>query len=167
VDGKMRRTQIKKHLTISEQSQETCKHFTGVNFTDSKKCCKAGVNMASVTVKHDPPKQYRYKGDRTTYSTAWSIPCLKSSNCAKATCTKREFPTKAECEEKERVFLERSQNQGRARAAIVKETYSERGVSVKISCPICQNGDLHYSVAKCNGHTHAKCSTENCVCWME
>jgi hypothetical protein len=35
-----------------------------------------------------------------------------------------------------------------------------------IKCPKC-SGQLHYRVAKLNGHVHAKCQTENCLSWME
>lgn len=39
--------------------------------------------------------------------------------------------------------------------------------SGKMLCPICNKGELYYSRASYNGHVHARCSTENCVSWME
>jgi len=33
-------------------------------------------------------------------------------------------------------------------------------------CPACTNGSLRFSVAS-NGHVAAKCSTEDCLCWIE
>lgn len=35
-----------------------------------------------------------------------------------------------------------------------------------IECPLCK-GQLHLSIAACNGHIHGRCHTEGCVAWME
>jgi hypothetical protein len=37
----------------------------------------------------------------------------------------------------------------------------------KMQCPICKTGTLQYSRSNYNGNVHAKCSTMNCVAWME
>lgn len=42
--------------------------------------------------------------------------------------------------------------------------YSGGGV---MECPICKTGKLHYSRAAYNGHVHARCTTLDCVAWME
>lgn len=34
-------------------------------------------------------------------------------------------------------------------------------------CPICQRGQLHYSVASVNGHLWGRCTTDGCVAWMQ
>lgn len=39
--------------------------------------------------------------------------------------------------------------------------------SGKMKCPICRIGELSYSRSIYNGHVHARCSSENCVNWME
>lgn len=55
----------------------------------------------------------------------------------------------------------------KARSAIVDATRGKRGVSGAIDCPVCgAKVSLHY-VAACNGHIHGKCSTKDCVAWME
>lgn len=42
---------------------------------------------------------------------------------------------------------------------------NSRGI---IDCPICLSGKVHYSCAgKVNGHIHARCTTEDCISWME
>lgn len=41
------------------------------------------------------------------------------------------------------------------------------GGTGEMPCPCCKDGLLRYSVASYNGHMHAKCSTEDCVSWME
>lgn len=41
------------------------------------------------------------------------------------------------------------------------------GGSGKIDCPVCKTGKLRYIRASSNGHVHASCSDDNCVCWRE
>jgi len=55
----------------------------------------------------------------------------------------------------------------KVRDAIVQKTKGERGITGDMDCPACGTGRLRYSVARCNGHVHARCSTENCVSFME
>lgn len=45
-------------------------------------------------------------------------------------------------------------------------TKQPTGKSEDIECPVCK-GRLHLSQAACNGHVHGKCSTPDCVNWME
>lgn len=54
-----------------------------------------------------------------------------------------------------------------AREAIIDRHGKARGVSGTIKCPVCGEGDLSYSIAHSNGHIWAKCSTKDCVAWME
>ena len=42
--------------------------------------------------------------------------------------------------------------------------YSGEG---NIPCPICQSGVLYYRRSRINGHVHARCTNEDCVCWVE
>lgn len=37
----------------------------------------------------------------------------------------------------------------------------------EITCPACSTGRLRYSRAGYDCHVHARCSTENCVAWIE
>ena len=37
----------------------------------------------------------------------------------------------------------------------------------EMTCPICKTGKLRYSRSSYNGHVHARCTTINCVAWME
>lgn len=37
----------------------------------------------------------------------------------------------------------------------------------KMKCPVCHEGELQYSRGSYNGHVHARCSTKDCVAWME
>jgi hypothetical protein len=36
-----------------------------------------------------------------------------------------------------------------------------------MDCPICGTGKLKYSRSGYNGHVLARCSTDNCVAWIE
>lgn len=36
-----------------------------------------------------------------------------------------------------------------------------------INCPVCKKGKVRYDAAMYNGHIWAKCSTEDCVDWVE
>ena len=55
----------------------------------------------------------------------------------------------------------------------VKEDAKTRGFrkgnggSASLPCPICKEGKLTYSVATCNGHVWASCSSKSCVAWIE
>lgn len=44
---------------------------------------------------------------------------------------------------------------------------TKKGVQGAMDCPVCKKGQLRYTRAACNGHIHARCSTEDCVRWME
>ncbi len=47
------------------------------------------------------------------------------------------------------------------------EIINESGeYSGTITCPKCA-GELMFSKAKSNGHTHGKCKTEGCLAWMQ
>jgi hypothetical protein len=65
-------------------------------------------------------------------------------------------------------------NIGTARAAIVDNLggpwsrQNRKGGSGVIDCPVCGGKEtLKFSRASYNGHIHARCTTENCVAWME
>lgn len=60
-----------------------------------------------------------------------------------------------------------------ARTVLVKEgievwrkANAGRDVAEVVACPAC-GGRLHLSIARVNGHVHARCETEDCVSWME
>lgn len=42
-----------------------------------------------------------------------------------------------------------------------------KDVSDQMPCPICITGTLAYSVSGYNGHIHARCSTPNCVAFIQ
>lgn len=54
-----------------------------------------------------------------------------------------------------------------SRKAITDHTGGKRGVAGRVPCPVCKTGELRFSVAECNGHIHARCTTKDCMAWME
>lgn len=143
-----------------------CKHFAGIDFTDPTKQCEAGVLMKDVTVIQ--PFKYRYGGGGTVYTSGYSQPCFSDSDpFGVCECKHQRFPTAEEVAAEEAKMDKLLNRTFVARDAIVKATGGKRGVSGKIACPVCNTGELAYSVAGINGHIWAKCSTEDCVSWME
>jgi len=83
---------------------------------------------------------------------------------ATAPCPKLEYPTQEEIAREDEESAARFEKIVTARAAIMADV-GESGLGA-IICPVCKCGTLTYTIAM-NGHVHAKCSTDGCVCWME
>lgn len=129
---------------IKEQMR-TCRHLTGVQH----EVCKAGLRYEDVS------DNSRKALDR--------LPCLGVG----PSCEKRDFYTRQEAEAKQAEWTRRFTNVLVARSAIEQTEGKRRGVSGSMLCPVCTTGTLQYSIASINGHIHGRCSTEDCVSWME
>lgn len=123
----------------------SCKYFTGVQ----NKECEKGVLYAQFQRQAD--------GQR--------LPCLASGK--DLPCEHRQYPTKEEIEAEEKMFDEIIKESKAARAAVLKHSGGKRGVAGSIPCTKCKTGTLHYSIAACNGHIHGRCTTAECLSWME
>ena len=125
-----------------------CKHYRAMY---EHQTCKAGVEYADLKqMPHD------------------FHPCF---NRSVGVCNLAEYPTPEEMAAKEQEFKQHFEISMKARAAIVEHlggswTKGAPGASGEIPCPIC-GGTLRFSRAGYNGHIHARCTTENCVAWME
>lgn len=136
-----------------EQILSKCRHFNGV---------QNGVYRAGV----------KYEDVRSDVDGKRSWPCLFDDG---VTCDKCEPYTEAEADARvaEAEAKARFERVGIARKAIIASIgkpwkKGEPSVSGKTDCPCCKKAQgLHYSRAGCNGHIHARCETEGCVCWME
>jgi len=53
------------------------------------------------------------------------------------------------------------------KACMDDERCPSESIRDTIECPICKEGTIHYSIASVNGHIHAKCTTGDCISWME
>lgn len=160
--------------SVASKRATRCRHFNGVQHDK----CEAGVCYE-------------------TLEASGLLPCLPwhcDSGKPVAKCDKYATYTAEEIAQQERE-LERSLNGTIvARKAIVDELnrrnvaadktvvakphhdpeFSETGCqspyvagACAMPCPVCKSGTLRYSRAACNGHIHARCSTEGCVSWME
>ncbi|HHP6882632.1 TPA: hypothetical protein ACSE73_000354 [Acinetobacter baumannii] len=58
----------------------------------------------------------------------------------------------------------------KARKAITNKhggTKPQKDIFEQMDCPVCESGELHYRVSSYNGHIAARCTSDNCVNWME
>lgn len=145
---------------FAQQAMSECRHFNGIQHDT----CKAGVN-------------YRQLIGGDDLGWALKIPCMphlkmKHAKEPKVPCEKYCVMTKEEAEHfaedaintHAKAFLSRVATQAHAEEMGFKEG---NGGQSSIPCPACETGTLRYSVASLNGHMHAKCSTINCVSWVE
>lgn len=138
--------------SLHDQIAESCTHFNGMQ--NDK--CKAGV-------EYDTVKDVSRVGFGR-----W--PCWREGECLP--CEKRHFPTPDEVEA-EIAEIEASSQRSLTAMRAAHEDATAKGFKRgnggvgKIACPVCKTGDLHYSVAGYNGHMHGRCSTKNCVSWMQ
>jgi len=130
-----------------------CKHFRSMMDNET---CEAGIAYESL--KGIPFDQR---------------PCFCRKGVAPGGCDKAEFPTAEEVAAEDAAMDALFARTVTARAAIVAHLGGHwkdgmPSASGAIDCPVCK-GDksLHFSRAGYNGHIHARCSTEDCVAWME
>ncbi len=119
----------------------TCVHFNGIQ----NKECRAGL----------------------TYPRP--LPCMApfSPDMIQPSCPKFEAITLEQIKKEDEEHEIRSRQIDKARKAIVDATKGKRGIGGEMLCPVCEKGDLRYTVSGYNGHIHAGCTMENCVRWME
>lgn len=134
-----------------------CRHFTGI----TAKVCEAGINYQAF---RDLPESQKGMGI--------CLPCIGELGCT-VTCDKFEPYTKEELDAQDKAIQDSIKGFTVARPAIIEECdrlgfkKGVKGISGKIPCPVCEKGDLHFSRSSYNGHVHAKCTTANCMAWME
>ena len=135
-----------------------CRHFSGLR----NKTCAKGVVYDEID-----------KDCRVAYRAG--LPCFKRDEeelaalkgMTPGTCPHASFPTLEEAQETEKEINAYFMNVALARKAIDEHSKGKRGVAGVLECPICKAGQLRYTIAECNGHCHAGCSTKGCVQWME
>jgi hypothetical protein len=131
------------------QIMNKCAHFTGMQ----NDVCRAGVPYTTVS-------------EAATETAPFRFACFKDEAKGLA-CDHAEFPSREQAEEKHFHRLVRLEHIASARKAIVVHTEGKRGVAGTMPCPICKTGTLGFSVASVNGHVWGRCSTPDCVAWME
>ena len=151
-----------KVLDEGSGNRRWCRHYKGMH---GKTACDAGVEFASVRVDHEPI-QYRRRGEGAVYTASRSFPCVAGLNYVDCGCQQREYYTAAEIEEHERDVHDSFDRSEKAVKAIRDFAKGRKGINGEIECPNCK-GKLKFSIASYNGHIHARCSTDDCVSFMQ
>jgi len=130
-----------------ERRAASCVHFTGFNGDGA---CKAGIRYDSL-------------------GKPGLLPCIPAFRDAEAhlrpTCPKFEAMGMDRVLSEDAEFEVYAQNTNVARAAIMEKSGGSGAGAFR--CPICTVGTLNYSIARCNGHVRAQCTTKGCVNWIE
>ena len=138
---------------LSQMVSGKCRHFTGL----SDRRCEKGIAYADVKNKQAVKLEEAY-------------PCFSESGLK--TCEHCSFYTPEETEKLVEEMLARADATCQAmelvQADANEHNYGKRRPGQgKVLCPLCESGEIFYSVAASNGHMFAKCSTEGCIAWME
>lgn len=173
-----------------------CVHYAGFfdpgSSMSRKTHCDAGVEYASVSKKVD----YTYaREDGHKYKSHEAHPCFRHEHPLTDGCAKCRFPTPEEIKAHDEQINGHIRKITTAHAAIISELdrrHKSGDTEVKINahsnseyddgydgpknyvsgagvmdCPVCKIGKLRYSRDSYNGHVHARCSTPDCVSWMQ
>lgn len=142
-------------MDIREQfiksAMDSCRHFNGIQ----NKTCIAGVKYQECEAGTTMPCIPRHINGRRT----WACELFEIMS-----------PADAEKGADERIVV---MNRGITARHAAKDDAKAKGYGKghggygSLPCPCCDGGTLKYSVASSNGHMHGKCSTAECVGWME
>lgn len=130
----------------------TCRHFNGLTVVGDPpghKSCAVGIN----------PRDFAGHDGMIT------LPCL-SNRCCKP-CPKFDPYTQEEVDAEDREINLIFTKIEKVSEAIDFHHNSTGQWSGNIPCPACKTGQVSFSIARCNGHRRARCSTEGCVAWLE
>jgi len=123
-----------------------------------KESCEAGVEFASL----------EGHGTKEFHDTC---PCFGPDY--QGSCEHKTYPTNEEMDAEDDDIKRRFENITKARGAIVIHCggpwkKGDHGKEGQIDCPVCRNDEtLRFTRSGYNGHIHARCSTDDCVAWME
>jgi len=143
--------------SIKEQHLNRCTHFNGL----LNKECEAGILYETFRekAKHDG-----------NVRRPW-LPCLRDEGeCIE--CEKRQWATEEEAEAEEAIIKAHTARTVLSLVAITEEAKrlglrKGNGGAGEVKCPACAEGVIHFSVSGYNGHRWARCTTEDCVAFME
>lgn len=150
---------IRAQLIASERGQ--CRHFNGTQ----RETCRAGV-------------EYRALVGGPDLGWGLRLPCglrLRISNSQvdePVTCDQFSAYTEEELANRADSHVKRMDDFSKA-VKVAREDAKAHGLqrghggAGSVPCPVCAGGTLHYTVASVNGHMWGKCSTKDCMSWME
>ena len=136
-------------------ARKFCKHYQAMAYN---KTCKVGI--AYKDLPHAGTKEFHA-----------ACPCFGPEGTGE--CPSKLYPTPEEIEAEDKRLAEKFVGMAKARNAIVDSLGGpwKRGTpwaSGTIDCPVCDGKKmLQFSRSGYNGHIHAACGTDGCVCWME
>lgn len=138
------------YKSLREQIANKCIHFNGT----LNKVCKAGVNYNT----------FRQQWD----STCCGFPCLKDSKTP-LSCGQREWPSEEYIQARLDEIEEATLRHMKAGSLVAEFREKNKGKDAQESfpCPACEKGTLNLSISAYNGHVWGKCTTDNCLAWME
>ena len=146
--------------------ENECKHLTGA-FTNST--CAAGVNYNDVIPDPDKPGRLLRLPCRSYDGDEHAAKC-HALHGPPGTCDKYEEPTAEEVAAHNKAVEEAIAKDllcipliAIAKSACV----GKRAVSKEFDCPACEDGTLTVEVSGYNMHTRGRCSTAECVSWIE
>lgn len=130
-----------------------CKHYDAHAALLGDKVCRAGINMRILA-----------GGERL----GWVLrtPCMKK-NSSLVKCESFSDHTQEEIDDHDGWVSDAIERIKKSQPLIqqLKEDHPDGGSGVA-DCPCC-SGKLHWGIAACNGHSHGRCETEDCLSWME
>lgn len=143
--------------TNPKRSTRWCKHHEPGDKPLEHKCT-AGVDIAQLV----PPGQF---------GGAYMLPCHDNHHdtIQKAKCPKRLLPSdeeQAEIDAERERFAEECKRRLLLTLPLVAEVKDRGGVG-ESPCPVCESGTVAWSVADYNRHVRMRCSTDDCVNFME
>jgi len=151
-------------------NQGTCIHYNGLNNTP----CGAGHKYLDIAI---PPNQEQIDWHNENYpeldiagtAIVKRIPCFVKNDIH--TCPDFREPTQAELDQDEAEMTVAIEDVVKSYVAVIayyKKNKRRRSTKGEIPCPICQVGILQFGrPAYYNEHIHARCTTPNCVQWVQ
>lgn len=144
-----------------DKERQTCKHYTGQH--GGGPCCRAGVNYVNLAASQEDGWALRLPCN------AYMIETARKKGVTQATCPKRETPTEAELDAEEADIAAAIARHEKAQGALneIRRAHKGRSARGTIPCPACGTGTIDWSIAGYNGHMRVRCSTPDCLNWVE
>lgn len=153
---------------MSENRTNWCRHHVRIYVPTLGHECKLGLDIEAMTTAQCGPDNF---------GRHYMLPCHTgvSENCPKAVCDKRSLFTDAE------VAAQDAESKAHVAEAVrrlkltlplvedIKRRTKTLGADLHGSacCPACRTGMLNYSCSIYNLHVHARCTTPDCLNFME
>lgn len=134
-----------------------CKHHSSPGPLEDK--CALGIDISKMV-------------QRGTYGAFYKLPCHNQSDkdVVKCSCDKLEFFTDKEVadqEAEEEKWLEEAERRITIIVPLMQKLKESPGMTGIADCPVCKTGKINWSCSIRNRHLIMKCSTLECINFME